>query len=183
MLYEDNVEFQPHLESLSKDIKSTVEELFANLPSTTSATEYADLQAHLVKLLAAEKVHLVELDRVRAEKEQLEECLERSETRYKRAEKNLDRLKLSTAPNTEAPHSNDPAATNGIGKEEAREKSNSNGVHANGHINSDSEAIAVTNVQQAQIKRLESENAKLTSSLTSLVAKVGRLFASDIQWI
>ncbi|KAI9683104.1 MAG: hypothetical protein M1829_005895 [Trizodia sp. TS-e1964] len=171
LLYEDNIDFGSHLEFLSKDIKSTVKELFANLPNTTSAIEYADLQARLVKLLAAEKVHLVELDRVRCEKQQLEDCLERSESRYKKAEKNLDRLKLTTAQNINTPRSTDPGATNGSGKEESSEQSNSNGVHyGNGHIPSDSEARAVSDVQQAQIKSLELENKKLTSSLTSLIA-------------
>jgi E3 ubiquitin-protein ligase BRE1 len=176
LLFADNERFESHLESRSKDIKSTISQLFKNFAHFTP--DVKDMQARISKLLASEKAHATELDRVRAEKDQLEERLENASLRYMVAEKKLDRAKSQSVAKLERQAIF--AGSNEAGGESSNKTESSdavNGVASHGDGNADAdvgrrEAIAVAVKQKEQLEKLESENEKLTGSITTITVRV-----------
>jgi E3 ubiquitin-protein ligase BRE1 len=177
LLFADHERFASHLETRSKEIKSTIAQLFKNASKFAPISpDVRELQSRIAKLLASEKAHSTELDRVRAEKEQLEERLENASLRYMVAEKKLDRAKSQSVAKLER------QAIFGGGNEASGESSNKhdasdlvNGV--NGEVNADAdagrrEALAVAIKQKDQLEKLEAENEKLSGEITTMKVKV-----------
>ncbi|KAI9864533.1 MAG: E3 ubiquitin-protein ligase bre1 [Trichoglossum hirsutum] len=172
LFFADNERFEGHLKSHSKDIKSTISQLFKNL--TKPPPDVRDLQARILKLLASEKAHITELDRVRAEKEQLDRRLEGASLRYMLAEKKLDRAKSQSVAKLERQAIF--AGCNEAGGESSNKTEASgavNGVAGHGDGSADAdvgrrEAIAVTVRQKEQLEKLESENEKLTGLISTM---------------
>jgi E3 ubiquitin-protein ligase BRE1 len=176
LFFADNERFEGHLKSHSKDIKSTISQLFKNL--TKPPPDVRDLQARILKLLASEKAHITELDRVRAEKEQLDRRLEGASLRYMLAEKKLDRAKSQSVAKLERQAIF--AGCNEAGGESSNKTEASgavNGVAGHGDGSADAdvgrrEAIAVTVRQKEQLEKLESENEKLTGLISTMTVRV-----------
>ena len=88
-------EFEQHLKSYATSIRGLVERLNAQTAHFTP--DQSELHAKVTSLLAAEKVHLAELESLRAETSDLDERLQNASLRYMVAEKKLDRAKSLTA--------------------------------------------------------------------------------------
>ena len=176
LLFADNERFESHLASHSKDIKSTISQLFKSFAKFTP--DVRELQARVSKLLASEKAHATELDRVRAEKEQLEERLENASLRYMVAEKKLDRAKSQSVAKLERQAifaGNNEAGGEAVNKTEASDAVNGTAGHRDGSGDADvgrREAIAVTAKQKEQLEKLESENGKLTEIINTMNIRV-----------
>ncbi|KAH0566309.1 hypothetical protein GP486_000280 [Trichoglossum hirsutum] len=184
LFFADNERFEEHLKSRSKDIKSTISQLFKN--TTKPPPDVRDLQARISKLLASEKDHITELERVRAEKEQLDRRLEGASLRYMLAEKKLDRAKSQSVAKLERQAIF--AGCNEAGGEIANKTEASgavNGVASHGDGSADAdvgrrEAVAVTVKQKEQLEKLESENEKLTGSVSAMTVRLSRLSDEDV---
>jgi E3 ubiquitin-protein ligase BRE1 len=188
LLFADNAKFEEHLQSRSQDISSAISHLFAS-PQSPSP-EVADLQTRLSALLAAEKNHIVELEKSRVEKEQLEDRLENASLRYMVAEKKLERAKSAAVAKLErqAIFGGRNDSSSGLGEDTANVNKDSaggvNGVADGNDSAADAEssrreAVAVAEKQKEQIDKLESENEKLTAQLTALSIKLSRLSDDD----
>jgi E3 ubiquitin-protein ligase BRE1 len=186
LFFADNERFESHLASRSKDIKSTISQLFKSFAKFTP--DVKELQARISKLLASEKAHTTELDRVRAEKEQLEERLENASLRYMVAEKKLDRAKSQSVAKLERQAifaGSNEAGGEAANKTEASDAVNGTASHRDGNGDADvgrREAIAVTTKQKEQLEKLESENGKLTEMITTMNIRVCP-YTSFTRWI
>ncbi|KAI9818534.1 MAG: E3 ubiquitin-protein ligase bre1 [Pycnora praestabilis] len=194
LMFVNNEKFEEHLQSRSQDIQSTISQLFTKLPQ--ASPDVVELQSRLANLLAAEKSHIAELDRARAEKEQLEDRLENASLRYMVAEKKLDRSKSATVAKLEKQAilggGNDSGSGigggggggEGSGKVKSEGPGGPNGVAEGGEVIADAEserreAIAVSQKRQEQIQKLEAENEKLTGEVTTWTVKMSRLSDED----
>ncbi|KAI9768428.1 MAG: E3 ubiquitin-protein ligase bre1 [Geoglossum simile] len=181
LFFADNERFESHLASRSKDIKSTISQLFKSFAKFTP--DVKELQARISKLLASEKAHATELDRVRAEKEQLEERLENASLRYMVAEKKLDRAKSQSVAKLERQAifaGSTEAGGDTTNKTEAPDAVN--GI-VDGSGDTDAgrrEAIVVATKRKEQLEKLESENGKLTEIITTMNIRLSRLSEDDV---
>ncbi|KAI9677534.1 MAG: E3 ubiquitin-protein ligase bre1 [Caeruleum heppii] len=192
LLFNDVDSFQKHLVGRSKDIKATISEVFKMLPETASP-DVAKLQDRVSALLAAEKGHHAELDRVRAERDQLEERLENASLRYMMAEKKAERARSAAVAKLErqaifgggneagsglAGANDGPAASNRQGSEAA------NGLIDSGPTDGElelarKEAAAVSEKQTELLKELEETNEKLNGQVTTLALRLSNLNDDD----
>ena len=188
LLSADNARFESHLKSRSDAISSAISQLFAQ--KDTTIPEIPPLQARITHLLSAEKGHLIELERSRLEKEQLEERLENASLRYMMAEKKLDRARSITVAKLErqatAGGRNEFGSGlgggidgQGFGKSDATNGQRDNGEHLLEIETARKEAIAALSVKQEQLDRLGAENEKLSSQVTSLTNKLSTLTDDD----
>lgn len=176
-LYTADIEiFKTHLQGRSRDIKDVLERLFD--ACKLYAPDVVNLQAQLAQKLAAEKVHVVELQRLQSEVEELSERLDKAVERYMRAERKIERKLGRAANNTKTdeiflglqkPLSTENAAIK-------REETFTNGTTGTDDALMDLEeahhkALAVSEKQKEQLEHLEAENSKLTVQLTELAAK------------
>ncbi len=176
-LYSADIEtFKSHLQERSRDIKDVLERLFDVCRSYTP--DVAILQAQLSQKLSAEKVHVVELQRLQSEVEELTERLDKAVERYMKAERKIER-RLGRAANSsktdeiflgiQRPSNSENAAIK-------REETLTNGTSGTEEALTDLEeahhkALAVSEKQKEQLEHLEAENLKLTTHLTELAAK------------
>lgn len=191
LLFADNAKFEEHLQSRSQDISSAISHLFAS-PQSPSP-EVVDLQTRLSKLLAAEKSHVIELEKTRLEKEQLEERLENASLRYMVAEKKLERAKSAAVAKLERQailggRSESGSGLGGAGEGSANTKKDGhggvNGVAEETESIAEAEAgrkeaVAIAEKQKEQLQKLETENEKLTGQLTASDFKLSRLSDED----
>jgi E3 ubiquitin-protein ligase BRE1 len=176
-LYCADVEaFKTHLKERSRDIKDVLERLFDGCKSYTP--EVVNLQAQLSQKLAAEKVHVVELQRLQSEVEELSERLDKAVERYMRAERKLERRlgKAANSSKTDEIFLGVQKNTSSESVSVKREETFTNGTTGTDDALTDLEeahhrALAVSEKQKEQLEHLEAENSKLTSQLTELAAK------------
>ncbi|KEF58224.1 E3 ubiquitin-protein ligase BRE1 [Exophiala aquamarina CBS 119918] len=183
LLFTDHDHFEEHLRDRSTEIKTVISRLFSNTKSYTP--DVAELQSRISRLLAAEKGHVVELSRLQAEKEDLENRLENASLRYMMAEKKIDRAKSVTVAKLEkqallgatkaSPEEGGPVK---------REDSTVNGTTDNSEELAELEkelnkTVATSEKQKEQLDRLEEENAKLIGQLTELSTKSALLTDED----
>ncbi|KAI9799685.1 MAG: hypothetical protein M1825_004420 [Sarcosagium campestre] len=192
LFFAGNDKFQLHLESRSQDIKGAVSHLFKSLPRSTSQ-DVEQLQSRISSLLAAEKGHRVELDRVQQERDTLQDRLEAASLRYMLAEKKLDRAKSVAVAKLERQAiqggSNDGGSGIGGGndaaanaRKEVPDGTNGVGDHGSSNDNAEiarQEAVAISTKQQAQIERLASDNSLLTQKLSNATVKLSNLSDDD----
>lgn len=181
LLCEDNQTFKKHLSDRKGKILSSLSDLFARYPATSP--EVTDLQRKISELLVIEKEHVVRMQRVSTEKEQLSDRLDTATHRYLVAEKKLDRLKSaqiqkleqqavgnSTVTKEEAPSaSNGTEATNG----------NSPGPMSEELETAKNQAIAEAAKRKEQLEQIEQENKKLTEEISALKVKLTGLSDDD----
>jgi E3 ubiquitin-protein ligase BRE1 len=181
LFFADNEKFSKHLSGRKEKIISGLSSVFSKYPS--SSPEVADLQQQISQLLAAEKEHICELQKVHAERKQTSERLDTATLRYMMAEKKLDRVKSAQVQKLEK----QAIAGGGAIKEEASSGTNGletvNGV-TNGVISEEVEtarnqAVAEAAKRKEQLEQLEIENKKLTDEVTSLTVKLSGLSDDD----
>ncbi|KAF2798572.1 BRE1-domain-containing protein [Melanomma pulvis-pyrius CBS 109.77] len=180
LLFADSEKFSKHLSGRKEKIISGLSTVFARYPP--SSPEVAELQQQISTLLAAEKEHICELQRVNEEKQQTSERLETATLRYMMAEKKLDRVKSAQVQKLEK-----QAMAGGNIKEESSSSINGaeavNGT-ANGLISEEVEtaknqALAEAAKRKEQLDQLEVENKKLTEEVTTLTVKLAGLSDDD----
>ena len=181
LLCQDNQTFKKHLSDRKDKILASLTDLFARYPA--SSPEVATLQQKLSELLVTEKDHVVRLQRVTTEKEQLSDRLDTATHRYLVAEKKLDRLKSAQVQKLEQ----SAVGTSAAVKEEA--PSASNGTEATngtspGPISEELEtakkqALAEAAKRKEQLEQIEQENKKLTEEVSALKVKLTGLSDDD----
>jgi E3 ubiquitin-protein ligase BRE1 len=181
LFFVDSDKFATHLSGRKEKIISGLSSVFSKYPR--SSPEVADLQQQISQLLAAEKEHICELQKVNAERKQTSERLDTATLRYMMAEKKLDRAKSAQVQKLEK----QAIAGGGAVKEEASSGNNGpeavNGV-TNGVISEELEtaknqAVAEAAKRKEQLEQLEMENKKLTDEVTSLTVKLSGLSDDD----
>ena len=176
-LYTTDIEtFKIHLQERSRDIKDVLERLFSICRSYSP--DVLKLQAQLSEKLAAEKVHVVELQRLQSEVEELSERRDKAVERYMKAERKIER-RLGRAANSsrtdevflgiQKPSSTENAAIK-------REETLTNGTSGTDETLMELEdahhkTLAMSEKQKEHLEHLEAENLKLTSQLTELAVK------------
>ena len=183
LLLSENQKFQEHLQSRSEKIKLSITALFQKIPAATaSPPEVKDLQERLSKLLASEKGHIVELQKVNSEKEQLSERLDNASLRYVLAEKKLDRLKSAAVAKIEkqAIHGGAHVVDDASGKDnKPMVNGASDKVTAEDAEGAGKEAFAAAEKRASQLEEMEQSNKKLTDELTTLHTKLRSLSDED----
>jgi E3 ubiquitin-protein ligase BRE1 len=174
LLFSDQDQFEEHLRSRSRQIKAVISRLFG--PTKPSSPDVAELQSQIAKLLAAEKGHVAELQKLQAEKEDLEHQLENASLRYMTAERKIDRVKSVTVAKLEKQALLGATKPSEDGGPVKREDGQANGTTDNSEELADLEqqlnkTAAVSEKQKEQLEKLEEENAALTKQLTELQAK------------
>jgi E3 ubiquitin-protein ligase BRE1 len=168
--------FKAHLKDRSRDIKDALERLFDVCKSYTP--EVLNLQAQLSQQLAAEKVHVVELQRLQSEVEELSERRDKAVERYMKAERKIER-RLGRAANslkTDEVFLGVQKTPIPEGAAVKREETMTNGTAiAEDTLTELEEAhhrsLAVSEKQKEQLEHLQAENVKLTNQLTELASK------------
>ncbi|KAF1940922.1 E3 ubiquitin-protein ligase-like protein bre1 [Clathrospora elynae] len=181
LLGADNHIFKKHLSSRKETILSSLSDLFARY--SPSSPEVAHLQQKLSELLAAEKEHIVQLQQVTTEKEQLSDRLDTATHRYLVAEKKIDRLKSAQVQKLEQQAVGGSITV----KEEAPSVSNgaetvnggSPGPVSEEVETAKNQAVAEAAKRKEQLEQLEQENKKLTEELTAMKVKLTALSDDD----
>lgn len=176
-LFSADVEtFKTHLQERSRDIEDVLKRLFNSCKSYTP--DVVDLQAQLSQRLAAEKVHVVELQRLQSEVDELSERLDKAVERYMKAERRIER-KLGRTANGSRTDEVFLGMQKPPGSEHAavkREETLTNGSTGTDEALMDLEevhhkALAVSEKQKEQLEHLEADNLTLTKQLTEFAAK------------
>lgn len=184
LLTESNPAFEEHLSSRSSKIRDVIKDIYGRIPQTSP--EVKELQERMSALLAAEKAHLMELQRVTAEKESLSDRLESASYRYLVAEKKLDRAKSAavqkleqqavlkrdddtTKPSKDQPIKDEKAETNGVVDPAAASAAESGRR----------EAVAAAEKRKLQVEQLEAENKRLMEDLTAAKTKAATVTDDD----
>jgi E3 ubiquitin-protein ligase BRE1 len=181
--FKGSEEFQRHLASKAKDIKSKLQTIFTNLSSNRGppSENLQDLQSKLTKLLAAQKESLIKIDRLRTEKEELSERLETASLRYIKAEKRLDRAKSTAVAKLEqqAIAGTGNSAGSGIGGVENGDVEMTNGIADEASQTAYKEAAAVVEKQKEQLDAITAESKSLTEQLTAANLRLSNLTEDD----
>jgi len=173
--FTDQKDFEQHLQSHAASIQSLVQRLSSR--SMHFTPDVAELHSKFTQLLASEKEHLAELEKLRAETSDLDERLQNASLRYMVAEKKLDRARSVTAAKLDK---GILMGVSGAAKEDTnsvkREESQANGVSESTEDLEKLEAevnktAAINEKQQEQIAKLEEENAQLATKVTELTTK------------
>lgn len=184
MLFDDHSQFESHLKTRSSKIKAAIKDVFGRLPA--AEPEVRSLQERLSALLATEKAHVIESQRIIGERDQLSERLEQASYRYLLAEKKLDRAKSAQVQKLER-----QATMGGISESSSstEKKSAKNEVaETNGDVDSAvhaaaetarREALAASEKRKIQTEQLEAENKQLTEELTSAKVRLTSLSDED----
>lgn len=186
LLFEDNAAFEEHLQNRSSKIKAAITDIFGRLPS--AAPEVQEVQERLAALLATEKAHIVESQRIIGERDQLSERLEQASYRYLLAEKKLDRAKSATVQKLERQAimggtSENASVTDKKSSIKSEDTEMTNGdVDSTTHAAAETarkEAVAAAEKRKLQAEQLEAENKQLTEELTSAKTRMASLTDED----
>lgn len=186
LLFDDHQLFQEHLDARSAKIRHVISLIFQTTP--TAAPELKDLQERLATLLAAEKVHIAENQRITAERDQLTERLEQASYRYLMAEKKMDRAKSAAVQKLESQAimgsgNPDRSGTTDSKAARATDSSDTNGqLDAAASAANDTarrEAQAVSEKRKLQNDQLDAENKRLTDELTAARTRLTSLTDED----
>ena len=188
LLSADNSAFESHLRSRSTEISSAISQLFKR--PLSSSPEISELQGRIAHLLAAEKGHIIELEKSSIEKQQLEVRLENASLRYMLAEKKYERAKSATIAKLERQATLGGRSETGGGFGSGADNSGTGqGDNVNGQAETGDdiqevemarkEAVAAFVKQKEQLETLEGENEKLTGQITALTTKLSNLSDED----
>ncbi|KAI9790405.1 MAG: E3 ubiquitin-protein ligase bre1 [Peltula sp. TS41687] len=182
LMFSNSEEFQGHLQSHAKAIKSTVSQIFNTVPRASSP-DVSSLQERVLSLLAAEKEHEAEVDRLRSERDQIEEELSTASLRYMVAERRLDRLKSQPVAKLEQQSilgGSSQTVGTGSHSTNAIKREGSDATEINAEIETArKEAVAVSEKQREQLDKLEAETENLTERVTTLTVKISNLSDDD----
>lgn len=184
MLFDEHSQFESHLKNRSAKIKAAIKDVFGRLPA--AEPEVRSLQERLAALLATEKAHVIESQRIIGERDQLSERLEQASYRYLLAEKKLDRAKSAQVQKLERQATmggTSEASSTSEKKSAKNEASETNGevdsaVHAAAET-ARREALAASEKRKLQTEQLEAENKQLTEELTSAKVRLTSLSDED----
>jgi len=182
LLFADEETFRDHLQKKHEYILKSLASLFENIKTTrtgASTDERLDkLEMRVGELLATEKVHNVELDRLRSQKEDVEQQLTDAAIRYLQAEKKLDRYKSITLAKIEKQATQQPTVET---KSEAKstESDTKNRSKATDGQVADAElarkeAQAIASKQEKELQQMQADNTRLSEQVTKYTIKVGR---------
>lgn len=175
--------FEKHLKDKSDRFKAAVSKILSKIPAVDPDT--AALQARVSQLIAKEKSHILELQRLEAEQQQIQERLESASLRYIRAEKKIDRMKSSQVAKLEAQSiAKKPDAGGVDGAKIKREDSQQvNGVVSDEDLRNAEgarkEAEAVSEKRLEQLRKLELENKTVSEELTAARIKATKVSEED----
>lgn len=180
LFFEDSESLRKHLSGRKDKILSALTTLFAKYPP--ASPEVASLQQQMSKILASEKEHICELQRVGTEKEQMSERLVAATHRYMIAEKKLDRLKSAQVQKMESQGTTTILTiredTSSAGNGEPM-----NGVEATGSTEGSEsdrkQALAEAARRKEHVEQLEAENKKLTMEVSALNVRLAGLSDDD----
>ncbi|CAG8949439.1 hypothetical protein HYFRA_00005068 [Hymenoscyphus fraxineus] len=180
--FKGSEEFQSHLASRAKEIKSKLQAIFTNLASIRDkpSSDVQDLQSKLTKLLSAQKEYVVTVDKLRTEKKELSERLETASLRYIKAEKRLDRARSTAVAKLEQQAIANSSGT-GIGSAENGDTEMVNGTSEESKASKTAyeEAVAVLAKQKEQLEAIAAENKSLTEQLTTAATRLSNLTEDD----
>ncbi|EWC45621.1 hypothetical protein DRE_05182 [Drechslerella stenobrocha 248] len=183
LLFADAETFSQHLAKKQDSIKETLSRLFQRVKSRddTANEKIPKLQKRISELLATEKLHKVELDRITQEKDDAEQQLTKAAIRYLQAEKKLDRLRSQTVAKVEH-QAVTSSSSNGTATKESSSSSKSkstDGQVADAEL-ARKEAEAIASKQEKEIKQLQAEVSRLQEQCTNFSLKIVRLSEEDI---
>lgn len=174
----DNEKFEAHLSSRASDIKLTIREIFSRTP--LASPEVQQLQHKLSELLASQKDHVNELQKLIAEKEKLNTMLEDATFKSMVAQKKLERSKSAIYNKVM-----NPDGMKTTGQEIKREPSTEMNGAADAMI-VDEDMVAAKMAAEAtaekrkeQLSLLEGENRKLMDQVTALNTRLAGLTDDD----
>ncbi|KAG9234455.1 BRE1 E3 ubiquitin ligase-domain-containing protein [Amylocarpus encephaloides] len=180
--FKGSEDFQTHLASRAKEIKSKLQAIFSNLASTRNqpSSDVRELQGKLTKLLSTQKELALKVDRLRTEKDELGERLETASLRYIKAEKRLDRAKSSAVAKLEQQAIANSSGS-GIGATENGDTEMTNGISEDNKASQTAydEAKSVVVVQKQQLETIAAENKSLTEQLTAATTRLSNLTEDD----
>lgn len=180
--FKGSEEFQGHLTSKAKEIKAKLQVIFTRLAASRGeqSPDIEDLQSKLTKLLAAQKEFVIKLDRLRAERDELNERLETASLRYIKAEKKYDRARSTAVAKLEQ------QAINGSGNGAGSHMDNGDVEMTNGIVEASEasqtaykETLAVVEKQKEQMDAINAENKSLTEQLTAATTRLSSLTEDD----
>ncbi|KAL9124531.1 MAG: hypothetical protein Q9217_006143 [Psora testacea] len=184
LLNSDSDAFKTHLKARSTEISSAVSKLFAQTPAVSP--EVQEMQGRITQLLAAEKSHIIELEKSRQEKAKLEERLEDAALRYMLAEKKLDRSKSVTVAKLErqaiSGGRSETGSGLGGGTDDTKDGHKDAGISSEELVEAEAarkEAVAESAKRKEQLDGLETENEKLTAQVTALTTRLSHLSDDD----
>lgn len=184
LLYASNNVFEAHLRQRSKEIRDATSLLFSKFP--TPPPDVREMQERLAALLAAEKVHVAEMQRVESEKEQLSDRLENASYRYMVAEKKFDRSKSAQVAKIEAQASatSRPDIAESGSPAVKKEESKPGQLAEDGIVDQEveiarKELAALAEKRAHQLEALEAENKKLTEDLNNTRLRLSGLTDDD----
>ncbi|KAF1933382.1 E3 ubiquitin-protein ligase bre1 [Didymella exigua CBS 183.55] len=180
LLFEDSETFRRHLSKRKETILSSLSGLFAKYPPRSP--DVAHLERQLSELLAAQKQHVAQSQKMMTEKEQLSDRLDTATHRYLVAEKKMDRFKSQQVQKLEQ------SAVASTGKDETPsagvKKEATNGTTPEPAVTEELEtakaqAVAEASKRKAQLDDVEKENRRLTEELSALKVKLTGLSDDD----
>jgi E3 ubiquitin-protein ligase BRE1 len=184
LLFDDHAQFESHLKSRSSKIKAAIKDVFGRLPA--AEPEVRSLQERLSALLATEKAHVIESQRIIGERDQLSERLEQASYRYLLAEKKLDRAKSAQVQKLERQATMGGTSESSSSSEKKSAKNEvaetNGGVDSAVHAAAETarrEALAASEKRKLQTEQLEAENKQLTEELTSTKVRITSLSDDD----
>ncbi|EKD20503.1 uncharacterized protein L3040_004209 [Drepanopeziza brunnea f. sp. 'multigermtubi'] len=183
--FKGSEEFQGHLTSKAKEIKAKLQVIFTRLAASRGeqSPDIEDLQSKLTKLLGAQKEFVIKLDRLRTERDELNERLETASLRYIKAEKKYDRARSAAVAKLEqqAMNGSGNSAGSGNGNAENGDVEMTNGISEANEASQTAykEVLAVAEKQREQMEIINAENKALTEQLTAASTRLSSLTEDD----
>lgn len=185
IFFADEETFSEHLAQKKSYILDSLSSLFKELilrkNDEVPEEKIQKLHNKVSELLASEKSHRAEIERISNEKEEVETQLATAAFRYLSAEKKLDRFKSVTLQKIEqqavagsAAQQNDKSKSNSAGGSKSQI---TEGQLADADL-ARKEAEAITTKQDTDIKHLQSENSRLSEQITKYIVKVSQMHSS-----
>ncbi|PMD36953.1 BRE1-domain-containing protein [Hyaloscypha variabilis F] len=181
--FKGSEDFQQHLASRAKQIKSKLASIFTNLSSVRGkpASDVQDLQKKLSSLLGAQKEYLTRLEKLKQERDDLSDRLETASLRYIKAEKRLDRAKSSVVAKFEQQAIAGSTNGSGSGVQNGADVEMADSVSEDNEANQTAykEAAAVVAKQKEQLDAIMAENKSLTEQLSAANTRLSNLNEDD----
>ena len=183
LLFADQPSFEEHLAARSKDIRTIISRLFGQTKGFTP--EVLSLQKRISQLLASEKQHATELERMQSERDEMEERLENAAMRYMSAEKKIDRAKSTTVAKLEkqallGATKREPEDGTAVKKEESAMNGLTDNTEELAEMETQFNKVSANSEKQKeQLEKLQEENSKLQSQITELQTKSASLTDDD----
>lgn len=172
--------FAEHLKEKSQQIKMAISQIYARYPG--SEPNVTKLQDRVAALLAEEKSHASQLQRLTVEKDQLSERLENASIRYMYAEKKVDRMKSQPVAKLEAVARTAPKLDHADTDAADDDTHMANGATDEDLKGADAarrQAVAAREMIAEQLASIEEENKKLTDELTAARTKASSATEED----